>query len=66
MITEKHYMAEYDEGTYFGRFDFWSVHKAGSKANHEDAIARYKSLHGYRAAKRIEILRIHRIPDDMA
>ena len=43
---EKQYTASADTGRDYVKFEFWSEHRANSKANFEDAIKHYKKKHG--------------------
>lgn len=47
MMKERIYSAQADTGRDFIEFQFTSSHRAGSKANFEDAKAAYKRRHGY-------------------
>lgn len=44
---ERHYMAWVDTGRDYIEFEFTSTHRAGSKANFEDAKRQYKRRHGH-------------------
>lgn len=51
---ERQYSAYADTGAYYVGFEFYSTHRANSKANFEDAIKHYKKKHGHRA--RIKVI----------
>ena len=55
-MEERLYEAKADNGHDYLYFQFYSTHRAGSKANHEDARREYKRLHGY-APKILETYR---------
>lgn len=46
-MKERKYIAKGDNGRDFVTWEFYSTHRAYSKANFEDAKRRYKSLHGH-------------------
>ena len=50
------YLADYDDGHDFGTFEFYSEHRANSKANIEDAKSEARKRYGHARAARIEIL----------
>lgn len=50
-MKERRYIAFYD----FGEFEFYSSHRANSKANIEDAMAHAKWHYGYKRSKQIQI-----------
>ena len=43
---ERKYLAIYDNGNSTGEFEFYSKHRAGSKANLEDAQSKAKRIYG--------------------
>lgn len=43
----RHYMANADTGRDYIEFEFTSEHRAGSKANHEDAKNYFRRKHGH-------------------
>ena len=49
------YMATYDTGHDYGSFEFYSNHRAGSKANLEDAISQARKTMSYSMFKKIKI-----------
>jgi hypothetical protein len=53
----RRYLASYDEGHDYGTFEFWSDHRANSKANLEDAKRKAISMYGYARGKRMEIIK---------
>lgn len=53
----RRYLASYDEGYDYGTFEFWSDHRANSKANLADAKRKAISTYGYVRAKRMEIFK---------
>ena len=57
---ERLYRAEADNGHELFAFNFYSNHRAGSKANFEDAKNEYKRLHGYKPT----IRRTHRTDEE--
>lgn len=60
MKRMRKYLAVYDDGHDFGEFEYYSGHRANSKANLEDAIKEYKRVYGFRRAQRIEIVSTQR------
>ena len=46
---KRRYVAWADNGDNFFEFEFFSEHRANSKANYEDAIRQWKSKHGRRS-----------------
>ena len=44
---ERHYLAVGDTGRDFIDFEFYSSHRANSKANYEDAQREYRRKHGH-------------------
>lgn len=56
----RYYIAMYDDGHDYGSFTFSSEHRAGSKANMEDARNHVLRVLGYRRASQIEIIKIER------
>lgn len=55
---ERKYIAIYDTGHDTGDFEFYSEHRAGSKANLEDAESKMRNLYG-RSARNKEIIDIY-------
>lgn len=47
MMKERIYSAQADTGRDFVEFQFTSSHRAGSKANFEDAKMEYRRMHGH-------------------
>lgn len=58
-MKERKYRAFWDDGHDYGDFEFYSKHRAGSKANLEDAYNEYRKKHGYSRYKAIEITSIY-------
>ena len=54
---ERKYIAYYDDGHDYDDFEFYSSHRAGSKANLGDAKREAISRYGYKRASYIEIYR---------
>lgn len=48
ITTERQYTAFCDDGHDFFSFEYYSTHRAGSKANEEDARDYYRRKHGTR------------------
>lgn len=53
------YVACYDDGHDFGEFEFYSGHRAGSKANLDDAKATARRKYGHHRAQQIEIYQVY-------
>lgn len=62
MMTKyyRRYLAMYDDRHSYGSFTFESVHRAGCKANKEDAWSAAVRILGYDRARRIKITKIER------
>ena len=56
-MKSRKYTAYWDDGHDRGEFEFYSDHRANSKANLDDAQREYRSRHGYARFKQIEIMR---------
>ena len=56
----RRYLAMYDDGHDYGSFTFESAHRAGSRANKEDAWSAALRILGYDRARRIKITKIVR------
>ena len=54
---ERKYLCRADDGHDFFEFEFYSKHRANSKANHEDARNEYRSQHGRRSFKILDTVR---------
>ena len=55
----RRYLAEYDDGHDFGKFEYWSDHRNGSAANHYDAEQTFIRHHGLKRFKQITIIRTY-------
>lgn len=56
----RRYLAMYDDGHDYGSFTFESVHRAGSKANKEDAWSAAVRILGYNRVRQIKIIKIEK------
>lgn len=56
----RRYLAMYDDGHDCGSFTFDSVHRAGSKANKEDAWSAAVRILGFNRTMQIRITKIER------
>ena len=56
-MKEREYIAYTDDGHDFGEFLFDSEHRAGSKANKEDARQEAIRKYGYRGANQFRIIK---------
>lgn len=54
-MKERLYTAYYDDGHDWGTFEFYSSHRANSKANIEDAKRTARNRYGFNRARQIEI-----------
>lgn len=54
---ESKYLCRADDGHDFFEFEFYSNHRANSKANYEDAKKEYRKKHGKRNFKIIDTTR---------
>ena len=59
-MRERRYTACYDDGHDYGSFTFWSEHRAGSKANKEDAMKQFIRTYGYARSTWITITQTYR------
>ena len=57
-MKERDYIAQYDDGHDYGVLFFTSTHRAGSKANLDDARAQACKKYGHRRASQIHIYKI--------
>ena len=55
------YIAFYTDGHDNGYFEFASDHRAGSKANREDAFEAAANKYGWRRARQLEFTSIYKI-----
>lgn len=58
-MKERLYRGFWDDGHDTGEFEFYSKHRAGSKANLEDAYNSYKKHYGYSRYKAIKITSVY-------
>lgn len=56
----RRYLAMYDDGHDYGSFTFESRHRAGSRANKEDAWFTALRILGYNRIRQIKITKIER------
>ena len=54
-MKERLYTAFYDDGHDYGSFEFYSSHRANSKANLEDAKRVFRQRHGFNRSRQITI-----------
>lgn len=55
------YRAFWNNGHDTGEFEFWSNHRAGSKANLKDAYRQYQKKYSYSKNSTIKITDIYRV-----
>ena len=58
-MKERLYRASWDDGHDYGEFEFYSTHRAGSKANLEDAYREYRLSYGRSRRSSIEITSVY-------
>lgn len=54
---ERKYLCRADDGHDFFEFEFYSKHRANSKANYEDAKKKYRKCYGKRNFKILDTFR---------
>lgn len=55
MKKERLYIAYWDDGHDYGEFEFYSTHRANSKANIDDAYSEYLKKYGHSMYRYITI-----------